>query len=412
MMQRTAQSRPHNPAVSTPTARKSGTAMSGSRVAAETSLASVRRFKVRGLYNAWTLVSVAQIAGAVERIAPLPLAEEWDNCGLQAGDPAAQADRMLVALTPLPEVFDEAEEKGADFLLFHHPLIFEPLTSIVVSTYPGDLLARAICNGLAVYAAHTSYDAAPAGVSVALAKALGLGGSLRVLSPRGALRKLVVFVPEENVDDVAKALAEAGAGVIGDYSECTFRTRGTGTFRGGDDTNPYLGEKGRLEKAQEVRLETVVAAHSLRRAVDAATAAHPYEEVALDIYPVEGSPEDCGYGRLGNLPERLTAEELREHVSGSLGFPSRLVADSGRRIETVAVLGGSGGSFIPEVAASGAHAYVTGDVDYHDALLAESLGLTVIDAGHAATELPSLRPLARQLAELVDVPVEVSRVRR
>ena len=364
------------------------------------------------MYNAWTLVRAAQIAEAVERIAPLPLAEEWDNCGLQAGDPAAQADRVLVALTPLPEVFDEAEEKDADFLLFHHPLIFEPLMSIVVSTYPGDLLSRAIRNGLAVYAAHTSYDAAPAGVSVALAKALGLGGSLRVLSPRGALRKLVVFVPEENADDVAKALAEAGAGVIGDYSECTFRTHGTGTFRGGDDTNPYLGEKGRLEKAKEVRLETVVAAQSLRRAVDAATAAHPYEEVALDIYPVEGSPEGCGYGRLGNLPERLTAEELREHVSGSLGFPSRLVADQGQRIETVAVLGGSGGSFIPEVSASGAHAYVTGDVDYHDALLAESLGLTVIDAGHAATELPSLEPLARQLAELVDVPVEVSRVRR
>ena len=159
-------------------------------------------------------------------------------------------------------------------------------------------------------------------------------------------------------------------------------------------------------------METVVPAHSVDRAVKAATAAHPYEEMALDVYPVEGTPEGCGYGRLGTLPERLSAEELSEHVSGSLGFPSRLVADPGRRIETVAVLGGSGGSFIPEAAASGAHAYVTGDVDYHDALLAESLGLTVIDAGHAATELSSLEPLALRLAELVDVPVEVSRVRR
>jgi dinuclear metal center YbgI/SA1388 family protein len=340
------------------------------------------------------------------------MAEEWDNCGLQAGDPAAQVDRVLVALTPLAEVFDEAEEKGADFLLFHHPLIFDPLTSIVVSTYPGDLLARAIRNGLAVYAAHTSYDAAPSGVSVALARALGLSGPLRVLSPRGALRKLVVFVPEGNVDAVAKALAGAGAGVIGDYTECTFRTQGTGTFRGGDDANPYLGEKGRLQKVEEVRIETVVPAHLAGRAIDAATAAHPYEEVALDVYPVEGSPEGHGYGRIGTMPERLTADELREHVSESLGFPSHLVADRGRSIETVAVLGGSGGSFVPEVAVSGAHAYVTGDADYHDALLAESLGLTVIDAGHVATELPSLEPLALQLAELVDVPVEVSRVRR
>jgi dinuclear metal center YbgI/SA1388 family protein len=355
---------------------------------------------------------VAQIAEAVERIAPISLAEEWDNCGLQVGDPGAEVNRVLVALTPLPEVLDEAEEKGADFLLFHHPLIVEPLKTVVTSSYPGDLLTRAIRNGHAVYAAHTSYDAAPAGVSVALARILGLGGPLRVLSPRGVLRKLVVFVPEENVDAVAKALAEAGAGVIGDYTECTFRTRGTGTFRGGDESNPYLGEKGHLEQVEEVRMETVVPAHAVGRAVDVATAAHPYEEMALDVYPVEGSPEGCGYGRLGTLPERLTAEELGEHVSESLGFPSRVVANSGRRIEAVAVLGGSGGSFVPEAAASGAHAYVTGDVDYHDALLAESLGLTVIDAGHAATELPSLEPLALRLVEMVDVPVEVSRVRR
>jgi len=351
---------------------------------------------------------VAQIAEAVEQIAPLPLAEEWDNCGLQIGDPEARANQVLIALTPLPEVFEEAKEKGADFLLIHHPLIFDPLKSIVTSAYPGGLLARAIRNGLAVYAAHTSYDAAPAGVSVALARALGLRGPLRVLSPRGALRKLVVFVPEENVDTVVKALAEAGAGVIGDYTECTFRTQGIGTFRGGDEANPYLGEKGRLEKVEEVRIETVVPAHAVARAVEAATSAHPYEEVALDVYPVEGSPEGCGYGRVGTLPVRLTADELRERVSGSLGFSSRLVADIGRQIETVAVLGGSGGSFIPEAAASGAHAYVTGDVDYHDALLAESLGLTVIDAGHAATELPSLEPLALRLGKLVDVPVEVS----
>jgi dinuclear metal center YbgI/SA1388 family protein len=364
------------------------------------------------LYNAGILVRVAQIAEAIERIAPLALAEEWDNCGLQVGDPEAEANRVLIALTPLPEVFEEAEEKGADFLLFHHPLIFDPLKTILTSSYPGGLVARATRNGLAVYAAHTSYDAAPAGVSVALARTLGLGGPLRVLSPRGAVRKLVVFVPEENVDAVAKALAEVGAGVIGDYTECTFRTRGTGTFRGGDETNPYLGEQGRLEEVEEVRIETVVSAHTVDLAVEAATVAHPYEEMALDVYPVEGSPEGCGYGRLGTLPEQLTAEELREHVSESLGFPSRLVADPERLIETVAALGGSGGSFIPEAAASGAHAYVTGDLDYHDALLAESLGLTVIDAGHAATELPSLEPLALRLAELVDVPVEVSQVRR
>jgi dinuclear metal center YbgI/SA1388 family protein len=357
---------------------------------------------------------VAQIAEAVEHIAPLPLAEEWDNCGLQVGDPAAPVGRVLVALTPLPEVFEEAEEMGADFLLFHHPLIFDPLTSLVTSSYPGDLLARAIQADFAVYVAHTSYDAAPAGVSVALAGTMGLQGPLRVLSPRGALRKLVVFVPEENVDAVAEALSRAGAGVIGDYTECTFRSAGTGTFRGGGEANPYLGEKGRLERVQEVRVETVVPAHAVGRAVDAATAAHPYEEVAMDVYSVEGFPEGCGYGRVGILPEPLTAEELRERISRSLGFEARLVTvlEPARPVVRVAVLGGSGGSFVPEAAASGAEAYVSGDLDYHDALVAESLGLVAIDAGHAATELPSLEPLAWRLTELVDVPVEVSRVRR
>jgi dinuclear metal center YbgI/SA1388 family protein len=367
------------------------------------------------LYNANIIVAcVRDIAEAVERLAPISLSEAWDNCGIQVGDPAANVSRVIVALTPMDEVFEESEETGADFLLFHHPLIFGPLKSVDIGSYPGDLIARAVQSNLAVYAAHTSYDAAPDGVSVALAEALGLRGPLRVVSPRSELRKLVIFVPQENVDAVADALAEVGAGVIGEYTHCTFRTPGMGTFLGGEATDPYLGQRGRLEKVEEIRLETVLPAHTAERAVAAAIAAHPYEETALDLYPVEGHPAGCGYGRVGTLPESMTSDELREHVSDRLGSPARLVADpnSGRRMERVAVVGGSGGSFVREAAASGAEAFVTGDLDYHDALLAESLGLTAIDAGHAPTELPSLEPLARRLAELVDVPVEVSRVRR
>jgi len=357
---------------------------------------------------------VHDIAEALERIAPSPLSEDWDNCGLQVGDPAAEVHQVLVALTPLEEVFDEAEERDADLLIFHHPLIFGALKNVDTGSYPGSLVARAVRRGLTVYTAHTSYDAAPEGVSVALAEALGLRGPFEVVVPRGELRKLVVFVPEENVDAVADALAAEGAGIIGDYTHCTFRTPGTGTFLGGEGTDPYLGEKGRLEKVEEIRLETVVPAHAARRAAAAAIAAHPYAEAALDLYPVDGYPEGCGYGRIGALPQPMTPEELAEHVGDTLGFPARLVANPQpeRRVERVAALGGSGGSFVQQVSTSGAQAYVTGDLDYHDALLADSLGLTAIDAGHAATELPSLAPLARRLAEMVDVPVEVSRVRR
>ena len=355
-----------------------------------------------------------EIAEAVERIAPNALAEDWDNPGLQVGNPDGEVDRVLVALTPLPEVFEEADEIGANFLLFHHPLIFRSLTSVNITSYPGDLIARAVRDNLAVYAAHTNYDAAPGGVSVALAESLGLRGPLRVVVPKGEMRKLVVFVPEEDADMIADALAEAGAGVIGEYTHCTFRAPGTGTFFGGEGTDPYAGEKGRLKRVPELRLETVVPAHAAPWAAAEARAAHPYEEPALDIYPVDGHPEGCGYGRLGRLQEPLAPEELREHVSESLGFPARLVANPRRErpVERVAVLGGSGGSFVREAALSDVDAYVTGDLDYHDALLAESLGLVAIDAGHASTELPSLEPLARRLAELVDVPVSVSKIRR
>ena len=360
------------------------------------------------------MIRVQEIQKAVEGIAPASLAEDWDNVGLQVGDPSARVTRVLVALTPLPEVFEEAEEIGADFLLFHHPLIFRPLKSVDTGCYPGDLVARAIGGNLAVHAAHTNYDAAPGGVSVALAEALGLRGPLEVVVPRGSAKKIVVFVPEEDADAVADALSRAGAGRIGDYTRCTFRSPGTGTFFGGEGTAPYAGEGGRLEKVSELRLETVVPDHLVYGAVAAIRASHPYEEPAFDVYPVDGRPDGCGYGRVGRLAEPLPPEGLAGYVSDALDFPVRLVSDPapGRPVERVAVLGGSGGSFIREAAASGADAYVTGDLSYHDTLLAESLGMAAVDAGHAGTELPSLAPLARRLGEVVDVPVSVSRVRR
>ncbi len=360
------------------------------------------------------MVRVREIQDAVEGIAPASLAADWDNVGLQVGDPNAESSRVLVALTPLPEVFDEAEEIEADFLLFHHPLVFRPLKSVDVSSFPGGLVARAIRGNIAVHAAHTNYDAAPGGVSVALAETLGLSGPLRVVVPQGSTKKIVVFVPAEYADGLAEALSSTGAGTIGDYTRCTFRSAGTGTFLPGEGTNPYAGERGRLERVEELRLETVVPAHLVRGAVEAIRAHHPYEEPAFDVYPVDGYPEGCGYGRVGRLPGPLLPEELAGYVSDSLGFPVRLVSDPapGRAVESVAVLGGSGGSFIGQAAAVGADAYITGDLSYHDALLAESLGLVAVDAGHAATELPSLVPLARKLGEAVDVPVSVSRVRR
>lgn len=367
----------------------------------------------RGKQGAESTQSGIGVAAAIQRLAPDALAESWDNCGLQAGSLAGEFRRVLIALSPLSEVFDEAEERGADFLLFHHPLIFGGVNSVNFDRYPGDLIRRAAVSGLAIYASHTSYDIAPGGVSVALAEALGLRGPLEVVVPTGGIKKLVIFTPPENAEELSDALSGAGAGVIGEYSNCTFRTPGTGTFKGGEASNPYLGEAGSLERVDEIRLETVVPAHLAGAAVAAATEAHPYEEMAHDLYPVDGHPEGCGLGRSGALPEPMTPERLTEYVSERLGFPARLLSNPhpGRELRSAAVLGGSGASFMDRAAAK-APVYITGDIKYHDALDAETLGLTLIDAGHAATELPALEPLARRLGELVDIPVEVSRVRR
>jgi hypothetical protein len=212
---------------------------------------------------------------------------------------------------------------------------------------------------------------------------------------------------------MADALTEAGAGVIGDYTHCTFRASGTGTFFGGEGTDPYAGEKGRLERVPELRLETVVPAHAASWAAAAVRAAHPYEEPAFDLYPVDGYPEGCGYGRVGTLPEPLAPEELREHVSDSLGFPARLVADPepGRRIDRVAVSG------LGQLFSRGSRGLGRWRLRHRRSRLPRRaagrvLGLVAIDAGHAATELPSLEPLAQRLAELVDIPISVSRVQR
>jgi putative NIF3 family GTP cyclohydrolase 1 type 2 len=250
------------------------------------------------------VTSVREITSAVERLAPPDLAEGWDNSGLQVGAPAAGVGRVLVALTPLPEVFDEAEETGADFLLLHHPLIFSPLKSVETGSYPGDLVARAISGDLTVYAAHTSYDAAPDGVSSALAAAVGLRGPLEVVSPRGACASWPSSCRWRTRRRWPRRSPGPGAGRIGDYTRCTFRSPGTGTFLPGEGSDPYLGERGRLERVDEVRLETVVPAHLARAAVDAATAAHPYEEVALDVYPVEGVPEVAATAGSAPSPSR------------------------------------------------------------------------------------------------------------
>ncbi|MCL6611551.1 MAG: Nif3-like dinuclear metal center hexameric protein [Peptococcaceae bacterium] len=352
----------------------------------------------------------------IEDFCPPGLAEEWDNCGLQAGDPEKPASRVLLALDMDEEVLSEAVEKEAGLVVTHHPLLLKGIRQIREDRHPGRLLARIIRSGITVYAAHTNLDSAARGVSAVLAEKLDLTG-VRVLRPGGEkFLKLAVFVPPDHVDAVREALAQAGAGWIGNYSHCTFTAGGTGTFRPLAGANPYIGRVGNLEKVEEARLETILPARLAGRVLETMFSAHPYEEVAYDLYPLENRPENTGIGRLGRLQAPLPLGEFAQKVREALGVPAvRSGGPAERLVNQVAVCGGSGGDLWPLALAGGADVLVTGDIGYHGARDMLAAGMCFVDAGHYGTERVILDPLAGHLRDRcrekgLDVEIIVSSV--
>ena len=335
-------------------------------------------------------VKCQTVIEAMDTLAPRYLAESWDNIGLLVGSPEQDIASIMVVLDATPETVAEAQREGVDMMIAHHPLIFTPLTSIRTDLPPGATLARLLKNDIALFAAHTNLDAVAGGVSDALANRLELGNLRPLTQGSGAqLLKLAVFVPESHLEKVRLAVTEAGAGNIGNYSHCTFQTAGTGTFLPLAGAKPFIGSQGRLEYAAEFRLETVLPAAISRKVVTAMIKAHPYEEVAYDLFALSNTVNVHGLGRLGELPAPLSVEGLVKTVKTALKVDCVRVAGSQfRQVQTVAVCGGAGGSLVRAAAAAGAEVLVTGDVKYHEAQEAQELGLTVIDAGHFATEFP------------------------
>ncbi|WP_124727801.1 Nif3-like dinuclear metal center hexameric protein [Staphylospora marina] len=354
-----------------------------------------------------------EVIRVMERWAPPGLAVEKDRIGLQIGDPASEVKGILVTLDVDEKVAEEAVRLGANWIVAHHAPLWMPLKEIRIDKPVGRLMARLIKNDLNVFVSHTNLDSADDGVNDVLAERLGLLET-KVLIPyrEDPLKKLVVFVPEDHHEKVLNAVSEAGAGWIGNYSHCTFNVEGTGTFMPGEGTNPFIGKRGTLEKVREVRLETVFPASIRDRVVKAMLAAHPYEEVAYDIYPLDlpGTPQ--GYGRIGRLPEEMTLEQFASHVRNRLGVDGlRMVGDPARIVKKVAVLGGAGGRNYPDALRAGADVYVTGDVDYHTAQDALRHGLALVDPGHHVERWVVDRVVQRLKEELKDaVPVHASTV--
>ncbi len=336
-----------------------------------------------------------------EEFAPLDWALPGDACGLQWGDPGLPVPAVFIALDYNEAVLEEALTKGANFIFTHHPYLYKPLHKLDLRDRRAALLTRALKEGVTLYSAHTNLDVAPRGVSQALGERLGLQ-RMQVLHPthQEKFEKLVVFVPEGFEDKVRNALAESGAGWIGNYSHCTFQLSGTGTFLPREGSNPFIGNQGVVEKVKEYRLETILPLTVRDKALQALVEAHPYEEVAYDLYPLSMEGEAKGLGRLGELPEPMMLQELAlrcKEVLKSSGL--RMLGHSQMLVQRVAVLGGSGAAYLTEVAQKGAHVFISGDICYHDGQQACDLGLALLDADHAATERPVLPVIAAFLKE-------------
>jgi dinuclear metal center YbgI/SA1388 family protein len=343
--------------------------------------------------------TVGDWLAVLESLYPASWAEDWDSTGLQVGDRSWEAPRVLVALDPTPEVVAEARDRGCGLLITHHPLMFRPLVRLDLSAPVGRTVGNAVSFGVAVVACHTNADVARPGVSDALADALDVevtGVLHETLA--GERFKVVTFVPPEATVKVLDAVADAGGGVIGEYTHCSFRVRGTGTFIPSQHAHPAVGERGILNEVDEDRLEIVIPKEHLRTAVTALIDAHPYEEPAYDVYPLASSG-GLGLGRVGRLRERLTAADLARRCEERLGSAVRVAGEPEKRVETVAVCGGSGASLLPDALTTGVEAYVTGDLKHHQALDATSAGLVIIDAGHHGTERPFVPVLASRLSE-------------
>ena len=324
-----------------------------------------------------------EIIQLFEQFSPKSYAMEGDKIGLQIGRLNKPVENVMVALDVLEEVVDEAIEKNVQLIIAHHPPIFRPLKAITTDTPAGRIIEKLIKHDIAVYAAHTNLDVAAGGVNDMLAEALELTHT-EVLYPTAEtkLKKLAVFVPKENADALRKALGDAGAGAIGNYSYCTFSAAGTGQFLPNEEADPHIGSQGILESVQEEKIETIFPEHLEKRILSAMFKAHPYEEVAYDIYPLENKGETLGLGRIGEIKE-MTLAEFAQHVKKTLDVEGvRVVGDLNAKVKKVAVLGGDGNKYFSTAKFKGADVYVTGDMYYHVAHDAMMMGLNIVDPGH------------------------------
>ena len=333
------------------------------------------------------MLRIKDILKEIEKLAPLPLQEGFDNAGIQVGNVNQSATGALLCLDITESVIEEAIELGYNLVIAHHPLVFKPFKSLTGSNYIERCMIQACKYDLVLYAAHTNLDNAVGGVNYKLAELLGLQ-NVRILSPqKGNLLKLVTFVPEESVEIVRTTLFHAGAGSIGHYDSCSFNTNGTGTFRASENCTPYSGEIGELHQAKEVRIETILPSYLKTAVTRALLSVHPYEEPAYDFYSLENTWKQAGSGIVGELlseeDELFFLQRIKDILKTDCIRHSPL---TGKKVREIAICGGSGAFMLPEAIAYGADVFITGEAKYNDFYDVEDHILLAV-AGHFETEI-------------------------
>jgi dinuclear metal center YbgI/SA1388 family protein len=331
-------------------------------------------------------LKVKELLNTLEDLCPLNYQESYDNCGLITGDKEKHITGVLLCLDSTEEVLKEAVKLGYNLVIAHHPILFSPIKKLTGKTYSERAIIYAIKNDLCIYAMHTNLDNIRSGVNNKIAQKIGLS-NLAILSPKqDLLRKLVTFCPVNNASEVRNALFAAGAGQIGNYSECSFNLEGTGTFKAGADTNPHVGTKHMQHREKEERIEVVYPAHIENKVISALLEAHPYEEVAHDIYSLKMSHPQVGSGMVGELKKPLTEKDFLNLLKKNMNLSCiRYTPLRGKKVKKVAICGGSGSFLLPDAINCGADAFVTADFKYHQFFDADGK-ILIADIGHYESE--------------------------
>lgn len=320
-------------------------------------------------------------------LAPPYVQESYDNSGLLVGDASLEVTKILVCLDSTETVIDEAIATGCNLVIAHHPIIWGKLKSLTGKNATERVVIKAIQHKIAIYACHTNLDKVFNGVNEKFAERLKLKNT-RILKPEtGYLKKLVTYVPKSHITEVSSAITAAGAGIIGNYDNCTFETKGTGTFRGNEKSKPFVGAKSEIHREAEIRLETVYPVYRQQEVLDALLEAHPYEEVAYDLYALENAHPRIGLGMIGELKKEMDSTDFLKFLKIQMQTNAiRFVnTNPDRKIRKVAVCGGVGHFLLAEAIRQGADAYITSDVKYHEMMEAEN-HLLYADIGHYESE--------------------------